>query len=255
MRSRAALAVLTAVLVAGVVTGFVVLPQLVGNGLAISSGTTPSAWPSDFPSSPNLTPSAPTHEPASGPSAGEVPPRPFGTGVLLQTDDFFHLGLEFDGAYQRQDGRQRLTACTGREDMDELTDDHDPDGSSVSISWHSADSTLRTGEPTRLTESVSQAATTDAASRHFSALVDALTGCHYRQHGHERHLGPPTSVPTAAGRAVRFIAYDADGTAVGGVGVVLHDRDFGVFDLLGTGAESPADVLDSLAASAVSRIS
>lgn len=228
VRTRTALAVVAGALIVAVISGFVLLPQLFGNGVTVTSATTPSARPS-----------------------------PAGPG-LLQTSDLDHLGPGLQAGRQRTDGRQRLTACTGRQTMSDLVG-HGQPTSQVSAIWRGSVSTTDTaGERAVLRESVARGASTAAMDDHMNSLIRALTDCTYSQHGRDRRLGKPTTVG-GAGSAVRLVAYDPDGTAVGGVGVFHSGTDLGVLELLCAGHDDPGHgdpgrALDSLTADALRRI-
>jgi hypothetical protein len=230
------MAVVVGALVAGAIAGFVVAPQLLGNGVTVTSASTPG--------SPTTRVSPATADPAG------TPPEPFGTGMLLQTDDFYQLGLDFDGADQRSDGRQRLSGCTGARTMQDLSAAGAGYASAV---WRSEESAV--GGRTTLRESVSRGDTARSVHRLVSALTGDLSGCRYRQHGDDRRLGSPVAVHAGSGNAVRFVAFNADGAAIGGVGVFHNGRSFGIFELVGSGSDEPGDMLDSLSAAAVKRIS
>lgn len=234
VRSRIGVALLATALLILVVCSFVTLPQLVGNGLAVTSATIPPSWR--------------THRPPDSP----IGDRSFGTALLLQSDDLQHLGIRIAGATQRQDGSQRLTACTGDQTMADLIKGDATGASFASALWRGA--SMAKGAETLLRESILRVPTHGSADRYASSLIDELTNCSYRRHGRDCHLGRPTNVPTEVGQAVRLVAYGPDGSAVGGVGV-FFDRDIvGVFELHTADFDDPGPTLDALSLAAVRRI-
>jgi hypothetical protein len=238
------MAMVAGALTVAAIAGFIVAPQLLGNGVTVTSADPPGA---------------PSTQVTTGAGPSSTPPEPFGTGMLLQTDDFYQLGLDFDGAEQRSDGGQSLTGCTGRATMRDVATDNqsgdqkngDPDYASAL--WRSQE--YGSGGRTTLRESVSRGTSTRSTQRIVSDLTRELAGCRYRQDGDHRRLGSPKSVHGVAGSAVRFVAYDPDGASVGGVGVFRSGRNFGIFELVGAGTDDPGGMLESLSAAAVKRIS
>lgn len=231
MRSRVGVGLLACALIALIAGGFVMLPRFFGNGLIVTPATTSPARHSQRP--PTIDP---THSVATG---------------LLRSDDLHELGIKAGDSIQRQDGRQWLTGCTGKQTMADLAAGDRSRDSFASVVWRSAAAENGT---TVLRESILRVPTSEAADRYGASLIEKLTGCRYRQHGRDRHLGNSSSVPTELGQAVRLVAYDADGTVVGGVGVFLDGRTVGVFDLVATDVGKPGAVLDSLSLAAVRRI-
>jgi hypothetical protein len=235
VRSRIGVALLATALIVVIACSFVVLPQRLGNGLRVSSATAPPKWR--------------IHRPTGSPVADSS----FGAGLLLQPSDLRQPGLQVGDATRRQDGGQRLTGCTGQQTMAGLITGDTTDASFVSVLWRG---TPATGiDEVLLRESVLRVRTHAAADRYATSLIDQLTNCTYRRHGRHCHLDRPATVPTEVGEAVRLVAYDADGSAVGGVGVFVNHRTVGVFDLHAPGIGKAEPALDSLSVAAVRRIS
>jgi len=240
VRSRIGVALLATALIVLVACSFVALPQLVGNGLRVSSATIPPTWRTRQP---------PTSTVAS---------NSFGTGLLLQSDDLHQPGIHLGDAIQRQDGGQRLTGCTGDQTMAGLVTKEPSDARFASALWRSPAAPGGDepgGDAVVLRESILRVPTSAVADRYADSLLDELTNCTYRRNGHDCRLGHPTNVATEAGMAVRLVAYDGAGSVVGGVGVFVDQRTLGVFDLHAPDIADPELVLDSLTRAAARRIS
>jgi hypothetical protein len=234
VKTRTMLATVGGTLVFIVVAVLALLTLLVGNGLSLSPDLVSSGT---LPRSPTAT-NAPSTQPAD-------------TALLLQTDDFFLAGLDLSADQLRSDGGQQLTACTGRLTMIGLTSGRAADKFYLDASWYG---TTTTGiQYSRLTQSVSRAATKADARAFVARLVSELAGCSYAQGGDDRRLGDPIPVRTSTGTAVRFVAYGTNGRAVGGVGVFRNGRKFGVYEVVGAGPDDPSEVLDLLTRRAVAR--
>lgn len=151
----------------------------------------------------------------------------FGTSNLMQSqdigsvkDDVGELNSQTTSLY----GATGISACTGEDTFDSLTGNKNL--TSMSSTWSNSD-----GETDGfVTESIAQAKTPKAAKAAANKVVAALRDCQTEPSGHW-HYGKLYNGPLKDGDHVWMDAIDGDGTATGGIAVMLQGNRFGVVEV------------------------
>jgi len=172
--------------------------------------------------------------------------NPFGSGSLLQSEDFNDVAVKLDTETVTLHGGQALSARTGEETMYSRITGNDQEIGAIWTSLRNSDQLL--------TETTARANGPADTTKFATNLTDELRGCQHEPKRHWRY-GKARKLEVDGGPATWFMTYDGDGNGypTGGMAVVRNGNQFGIVELTSPSSD-PVTTMKQLTTAAIDRL-